>query len=96
MTIYLDGVAHSYFFSLLFLPIFCKVGALPNVVHILNGHLSGPRPPAELLSLPLASVTSVTPNYMPLKDRWKDSGSGIATAAKTSPVGPSYVGKRAL
>lgn len=96
MTIYLDGVAHTYFFSLLFLPIFCKVAALPNVLHILCRHLSGPRPPAELLSLPLASVTSVTPNYMPLKDRWKDSGSEIATAAKTSPVDPSYVVKRVL
>lgn len=50
----------------------------------------------ELLSLLLASVTSVTPNYMPSKDRWKDSGSEIATAAKISPVDPSYVGKRAF
>lgn len=54
------------------------------------------RPPAGLPSLPLASVTSVTSNYMPLKERWKNLGNEIATEAKTSLMGPSYVGKRAL
>lgn len=33
---------------------------------------------------------------MPLKERWKDSGSEIAAAAKTFPMDPSHVGKRAL
>jgi len=44
------------------------MGVLPNIVHILYGHLAGPEPLAELplLQYCLTSVTSSTPHYMSL------------------------------